>query len=364
MDEELFTPYDVNLPQGVEQEYGEDEVWALRGDFNDVLAKGWNFSDFYQFAKDRVVFWTADTSISYYSESPSHHEYTIDMIFPPVGSSKKKTLHVTGVNTQATIPLLSELLALFVMSHLEEREIEIIFKAFATNPRKPFGGLDLSSSSSLTKALGNTSCRVGLSFQFVTLPQALCCSIFSSKYLFSAEFRQCSAALGLRESLRDCKLGCGPQRLKISCTQQEFTNLSEGLRDNQSLKELELQLHFIFSPQDIQAISDTLKCENIEKFTLEYLDIDDQGWTTICQSLGNHSKLQVVTLAFTDSFVDAARRLTPERRRARAESVIKMIQTGRTIQEVVWPHIQHDEELIPEIKKYLEENKAKKLCYS
>jgi hypothetical protein len=359
MAEELFSPYTQHVLQGVEQEYEEDEVWALNGGINDVIAKGLNFSDFCHFVKDRVVFWTADTSIVCSSDSPSHHQYTIDMIFPPTASSKKKSLHVSGVNAESTCPVLTDLLTLFVMSHRDEQEMEVIFKAFATNPRKPFGGLDLSSSSSLTKVLVNASSRVCLSFQFVTLLPTQCCSIFSSQCLFGVEFRQCSSAEGLRENLRECKLGFGPERLKLSCTQQEFAILADGLRDNSSLKELALQLHFIFSPKDIQGISDVLKCQEIEKLTLEYLDMDDEGWTTICEAIGNHSKLRVVTLAFTDTFADAARRLTPERRRARTEAVLKMVQTCRTLQAANWPEFQHDEDVIPEIIKCLEENKAK-----
>jgi hypothetical protein len=358
MAKEPFTPYTRQLSLGVEQEYEEGEVWALNGGLDGVLANGWSFSDFLQFVKDRVVFWTDDTSISSYSDSPSHHEYTIDMIFPLMGSTKKKTFHVSGVNAQATGPVLTDLVTLFVLSHKDEQEIEVIFKAFATNPRKPFGGLPMSSS--LTEALVNTSSRVCLSFQFVTLSPTHCSSIFSSQCFFSVEFRQCSAAEGLRESLRDCKLGFGPERLKISCTQQEFAILVEGLRDNSSLKELELQLHFIFSHIDIQRISDALKCQQIQILTLEYLEMDDEGWMTICESLGNHSKLQVITLAYTDKFADAARRLTPERRRARTEAVLKMVRTGRTIQDVLWPEFQHDDDCIPEIEKCLEENRAMK----
>lgn len=357
MAEDLFVPYIQNLPPAVGQDYDEDEVFALNGSLEEVVAKGWRFQDFGSFLKDRVVFWTSDAAIVSYLDSPSNHEYTIDMIFPPTASSKKKTMHISGVNAESTAPVLSGLLEFFITSHEDEQEMEVIFKTFATNPRKPFGGLDLSSPS-LTRALEKSSCRLALSFQFVSLSPSQCQTIFASQAFYSVEFRQCSTGEGLAESLRECQSGFGPHKLKISCTQQEFANLAEGLRDNLSIRELELQLHFIFNSQDMQRLVSSLQCQEMETLVLEYLDMDDEGWEMICGSLAKHHKLKTITLAFTDKFADAARRLTPERRRARSEAILKLAQSCKTLHDVNWPEFQQDDSFVPEIEKRLEENKA------
>ncbi|KAG7353116.1 hypothetical protein IV203_009164 [Nitzschia inconspicua] len=359
MAEDLFTPYIQQLPPGVAGNYDEDEVLALNGSLEDIIAKGWTFHDFCTFSKDSLIFWTPDASIVSYLDVPSHHNYTVDMIFPPTSSSKKKTLHIAAVNSEATAPVLTSLLAFFIASHMDEQEMEIIFKAFATNPRKDFGGLDFSASSLLAKTLCASSCRISLSFQFMTLSPSQCQAIFSSLGLYSIEFRQCTTGEGLRESLRNCKPAFGPKKLKISCTQQEFATIAEGLRDNSSLTELELQLHFIFNDDDMQRITAALQCQEMENLVLEYLDMDDDGWSLLCKALGEHSKIRTVTLAFTDKFADAARRLTPERRRTRSEAILNLIQTSPTIQELNWPEFQQDESLGPVVQKQLEEKRGR-----
>jgi hypothetical protein len=88
------------------------------------------------------------------------------------------------------------------------------------------------------------------------------------------------------------------------------------------------------------------------------LDMDDDGWSTVCETLAKHPKLQTVTLAFTDKFADTARRLTPERRQARTEAVLKMVKASSTIQELKWPDFQQDESFAGEIEQQLKQNKA------
>jgi hypothetical protein len=351
MAEEMFKPYTNHLPSEVASQYDEDEVLVLDGSLQDVAAKGWHFLDFAKFLEDRVVFLTPESAVVAYSDSPSHHQYEIDMICLRGPSQKKKTLHISSVNPEGSASALSSLLALFVSSNKDEECNEVVFKCFATDPRKPFGGVDLSV---LPAVLDRSTCKVSLSFQFMSISPSQCHNILACEVLNSVEFRQCTVD-GLAQVLRECKPGKGPQKLKMSCTQQEFANFAEGVRDNKSLRELDLLLHFIFSDEDKKRLIFCLQATNLERLTLEYLDMDDDCWSGLCKALETHSNLKVINLAFTDKFADAARRLDPERRTRRTQAVLNLVQTCSTIKEIQWPEFQQDKEIVPAIKECLEQ---------
>ena len=352
--EDLFSPYASQLPPEVASHYDEDEVFTLDGTLKDVASRGWKFLDFTKFLEDRVVFLTPDSAVVAYSDLPSHHSYTIDMICLRGPSQKKKTLHISGVDAEATSAALTSLLELFISSNKEEECNEVVFKCFATNPRKPFGGVDLSV---IPAALAASNCKIALSFQFMSISEAQCRDILSSQGVECVEFRQ-STVEGLGNVLRECQSGQGPNKLKISCTQQEFSNFADGLGDNTSLQELDLLLHFIFSEEDVGRLIRCVQAKGLERLTLEYLDMDDDSWCKLCQSLGTHPTLKVINLAFTDKFADAARRLDPERRTQRTQAVLELVQSCKTLREMHWPIFQQDEAVVPAIDKCLAERQG------
>lgn len=350
--ETFFTPY-TNAPAHVANDYEEDDLFELNGSIYDLKI---GFQEFYAFVKDRVVFLTPDTSIVAYCDPPSHHEYTVDMIFVSSKTGKKKTLHIAGVDAEATSPAINGLMELFVASHKEDESIDITFKCFATNPRKPLASLNPSSLSSLGS---NASCNLSLIFQFVALNERHCEAIFKHSGAAVVDFRQCTVD-GMGEALRtvDGHSGVCPNRVRISCGQSELVKIANGLRSNSTLGNLELLLHFMLGEDDIQQLTSALKGNTgLRRLCLEYLDMDDNGWADLLVSLHSHPTLKVLDLAFTEKFADSVRRLDAERRHARTKAVLRLVESNKNLIEVTWPKFQQDEELLPAIQACLDANK-------
>ena len=91
----------------------------------------------------------------------------------------------------------------------------------------------------------------------------------------------------------------------------------------------------------------------MKELKIQYLDINDEGWDRICQSLHNHPSLERLELGFTEKFVDNFRRLTPERRLSRTKSVLALVQANRTITDIVWPEFQQDESTMQQVAQLL-----------
>ena len=392
MAEDLFIPYHSHLPQPIQDEFHENEVWKFTGNFENIVEKGWTFDEFYTFVKDRIVFLTPNTAIYRYCDTPSNHEYTIDIvfIFSSRNNNKKrtKTFHISGVDAQATSPTLNYLFRFVLASNHsasgtkhnnDDEAIEVIFKCFATTPRKKFASLDLSflgKNKNLNSSSSSSYNKISLSFQFLALDSSVCQAIFNQgNSLSSVEFRQCKVddwmAYGSNDADDDderkndsaLKINGGSQKLIISCTQHEFRKFAESRllsNSNYSFSELHLFLHFIFGEEDIQYLTSTIlnsdSNQHLERLCIEYLDLDDKSWTAICKSLHNHPSLKVLTLTYTENFKDSYRRLTPDRRRSRTDDILLLVNTNKILQEVNWPKFQQDESLITDIEQRLAEN--------
>jgi hypothetical protein len=351
----LFTPY-TQVPAHVAQDYEDDDLFELNGSLQELAVKGFGFQEFYSFVKDRVVFLTPNTSIVAYCDPPSHHEYTVDMIFASSGTNKKKTLHVAGVDSEATSPAINGLLELFVASHKDDDSIDVTFKCFATNPRKPFGTLNVSSLSTLGP---NPSCKIALIFQFLALNKAHCDAIFNSTTAAVVELRQCTVD-GLGHALKgvDGSNGVGPKKVRISCAQSELVKVADGLRCNSTLGDLDLLLHFMLGTEDLQHLTSAMQGNSgLQRLCLEYLDMDDESWEILLASLHHHPSLRVLDLAFTEKFADSVRRLDAKRRHARTKAILQLVETNNNLIEVTWPQFQQDEELLPAIQECLNANK-------
>jgi hypothetical protein len=387
MAEDLFTPYHSHLPQHIQDEFHENEVWKFTGNFEDIVE---TFDEFYSFVKDRIVFLTPNTAIYRYCDTPSNHEYTIDIAFILSSRNNKertKTFHISGVDAQATSPTLNYLLRFVLASHHsasgtknnDDEAIEVIFKCFATTPRKKFGLLDLSFLGKNRNLNSSSSYnKISLSFQFLALDSSICQAIFDQgDNLSSVEFRQCEVDDWMvcdsdddddDDEKNDSALNIngGSQKLIISCTQHEFRKFAESRllsNSNYFISELHLFLHFIFGKEDIQYLTSTILSsdsnQHLERLCIEYLDLDDESWTAICKSLHNHPSLKVLTLTYTENFKDSYRRLTPDRRRSRTDDILLLVNTNKILQEVNWPKFQQDESLMTDIEQRLAENNKK-----
>lgn len=315
-------------------------------------------------------FFTHDTAISISCDSPLHHEYAIDVSFIFSSRSyKKRTLCISGVDARATTRTLNFILRLVLGNRhnisnddrSDEEGIEVIFKCFATTPRKKLGSLDL-------LFLRINKNRIKFSFQFLSLEKSHCQEIFNHvDNLSSVEFRQCEV-----EGWKFCnnvdkitdsttKINGGPQKLTISCSQHEFREFAEGrmLSNSTTINDLHLFLHFMLVDLDIQYLTSTLSnnSQRLERLSIEYLDLDDKSWTAICKALHNHPSLKILTLTYTEMYTDSFRRFTPERRRSRTDDILQLLNRNKILQEINWPRFQQDESLITDIEQCLAENK-------
>jgi len=363
----LFTPYHSHLPLHIQDDFSKNEVCQLNGSFEDIV-KGCSFDEFYSYVKNRVVFLTQDTAISISCDSPSHHEYTIDVIFSS-RNYQKRTLCISGVDARATTPTLNFILRLVLVSRHNgsnndidsDEGIEVTFKCFATTPRKKLGSLDL-------LFLKMNKNRINFSFQFLALEKSHCQEIFNhGDNLSSVEFRQCEV-----EGWKDCnnvdkktnsttKINWRPQKLIISCSQHEFRKFVEGrlLSDSTTINDLHLSLHYILGDLDIRYLTSTLSdsSQRLERLCIKFLDLDDKSWTAICKALHNHPSLKTLTLTYTEMYTDSFRRFSPERRRSRTDDILQLLNKNKILQEVNWPRFQQDESLITDIEQCLAENK-------
>ena len=76
----------------------------------------------------------------------------------------------------------------------------------------------------------------------------------------------------------------------------------------------------------------------------------------------SNSSLETLELAFTDNFVDAHRRLTPERRTVRTRAAVELAANSSStsaLQRIDWPVFQQDKALMPLLLAALERNYKK-----
>jgi hypothetical protein len=351
----LFEPYH-------DKESNDDEEhFVLNGTFQDVLEKkGLGWSDFYEFVGHKIV-WTGPSSSddcaivrSDHSDPPEEHKYSVDFISCKGAKKKKQKLEVTSASSaQSTCSTINGLLLLCSSSTAQSLENEtnmvaedVTLKCFATNPRQLLGTLE-----PLPKDR-QISC---LRLHFVTLDASTCKAVFDSNISF-LELRQCTLE-GIDIALQQ-QQNRGPRTLTISCTMPELANFAAAFRANTTIQELSLILHFGLQGAPFIALMDALRSNiGLEKLSIEYLDITDDGWVCLCESLHGHSKLRSLQLGFTEKFGDTFRRLDPERRTARTKTVLELVQSNTCIQELTWPEFQRDESLQSEIEACLESNR-------
>lgn len=378
----------------------------LRSDiaFEDLITDGTKnnrrltFKEFYSFVKSRVVFVTPDASIYVSLDTPSHHKYTIDTIFTFPTTTIQRTLHVAGVNAQKTSPALNFLLRLVLESDSNETNtndegkindnIKVILKCFPTTPRQQLGSLDLSSPirnldhkrkiSSLTQSPHSLSPHnaIDIDFRFLALGKAHCQLIFNeNSNIFSrVKLSQCEIDgwMIYNQNGEDQKSHNGTvsvnekrgrlsQKLVLSCNRDEFRKFVEGrlLTSNGTfICELHLVLHFMLADSDVDHLASIIQNnKSLKSLRIEFLDLDDNTWTSICRSLHINRNLKSIQLAHTENFADSYRRLTPECRHSRTNDILQLLNINKTLQEFDWPKFQQDESLILNVERLLMENK-------
>eukprot|EP00533_Pseudo-nitzschia_delicatissima_P006865 CAMPEP_0116083476 /NCGR_PEP_ID=MMETSP0327-20121206/3294_1 /TAXON_ID=44447 /ORGANISM="Pseudo-nitzschia delicatissima, Strain B596" /LENGTH=390 /DNA_ID=CAMNT_0003574367 /DNA_START=42 /DNA_END=1214 /DNA_ORIENTATION=- len=388
MAEELFTAYHSHLPQHVQDDYDDEEVVMLRS-AEDLVNNGIGlaFEDFYAFAKNRVVFVTPDTAISASLDTPSHHPYTIDAVFTSMAS--ERTLHISGTNAQGTSPSLSFLLRMITENSrneiflndgkIENENVGVTFKCFPMTPRQQLGSLDLSPPTSnlgqkrkISALAQSSSSSIGIEFRFLALNQGHCKLLFQehSNLFPRVKLSQCSVEEWITHDeipTGTAKATTRPsQNLVLSCTQHEFRKFAKGqVLKSSFICELHLLLHFMLADVDVQHLKTIIETsQNLEKLTLEFLDIDGKTWQTVCESLRKNQTLQQIELAYTEKFADAYRRLTPEHRHSRTTDAIELLRANTRLTSFSWPKFQQDESLMPEIERLLMVENNKKTSSS
>lgn len=142
------------------------------------------------------------------------------------------------------------------------------------------------------------------------------------------------------------------KHLTLSCPLPEFATLVET-DAWLSLTSLTLKLHVWLQGPAFETFCDKLpSCQELAELHISYLDLQDEQWERLLTSLP--PSLERLHMSFTDNFVDAYRRLTPERRTRRSQILLQNI--GR-LQHVSWPQCQQDEIVAVEVEKALQANR-------
>jgi hypothetical protein len=324
----------------------EDHV-TLKGSFEDLVDRGWSWGNLFAFLEDGKVVWTAPDCCILLGkfDEPEGHDYSIEVTCE--GSSKKQSVKVTATNADLTASTLNGIFQL--CSNSESTNVEITFKLFATNPRTSFPLLQEEIMKAVAKS-GKVDC---IRFHFVSINEATTRALTGCG-IPEIEFRQCNVA-GLDQALASNQ---GPSKMIVSCAMPEFGGFVGGLKSNTALKELDLLLHFWLQGDPFINFTNALEGnQGLERLTVSYLDISDDNFKLLVQSLRKHPTLKSVDLSFTEKFADTFRKLTPERRTQRTKTIIDMLDENTMIQDITWPTFQHDEELMPEIDARLNRNR-------
>ena len=357
---------------------GDDShQFVLKGSFQDLVGNGWSWSELFAFVdQDDKMVWSSSPGTpeeccvmrasSTDNEKPGSHEYALELIVETMQSDmtnqtkSTQKLQLTAPSAEAASPALHGLFHLVSNSKTSattaSSRSEITCKCFATQPRAPIPRLRLDL---LQKLFAASSSHIPISclrFHFVSIDEESARAI-NGCGVGHVEFRQCSIASAWDKVLTSADDGL--KTLSVSCAMPEFAQLGSHISGNSSLEEMDLLLHFWLQGPALETFANGLATtKGLRKLKIQYLDINDQGWDWLCQSLHSHPTLQRLELGFTENFVDNFRRLTPERRLIRTKSVLKLVQTNHAIREVVWPQFQQDETTIQQVNSLLEGRKS------
>jgi hypothetical protein len=354
----------------------EDIQFTIKGTLSELMEKGLCWAELFSFVQhEKRNVWTAsDCCIVAYVASedrPEGHDYIMEFSKQTIGggtnnNKKVQTVQVTAPSAECTASTLHGLFQL--VGHCptkvgeeissETTTTKLTCRCFATNPRSPLATLEPQPFKDAISASSNNTTRpiASLSFQFLFIDQETVRAIATCG-VADIEFRQCTVE-GLNTALA---LNQGPTKLTLSCAMPEFTKLGPGLVGNSSLHELDLLLHFWLQGTPLEQFTTALKANlGLRRLAVSYLDINDQDWDALCQSLHQHPTLERLELLFTEKFVDNFRRLTPERRTNRTKSVLALLQANPRIQDMVWPEFQQDETVMHDVTELLDERKREK----
>ena len=294
------------------------------------------------------------------------------------------TIHLYAVDLDSAIMPLNRLLQWLLRgptsigaSREEEFAWHVSLRAFPTQPRQrlpPLTAMSFNvrdSSNPLTYALMIHR----LHLQYFTIDHPLLRWIDNQVY--ELELTQCTVLCDWNRLLRHytddapppsippaiAEIGANfPRRaLRLSCSLPEFIKFIPFLRNCEILTHLSLVLHFCLPEDPImtefgQALS---SCLALTEVFIQYLDISDQGWTSLCSSLSgespDQSTLRHLSFSYTDDFVDNYRRLTDYRRTERTQAILNLVKAVPTLCDVTFPLYQQDAVLMERVAALLNE---------
>ena len=327
-----------------------------QGTFEDLANKGRSFADVYQLVRsaerqEKSVWTGPECGLSSREEPPEEHVYTLEILVE--SSSSKQKLVVSGTSSQSTASTINGMLYLcsFNVGAAMDDPLDVTLKCFCATPRQ------LLTTVEVLPGGRRLSC---LRLHFFELDEETCQALMASN-IDELELRQCTMN-DLDKALKQPPTPTSVQRRKaltISCTMPEFSKLAAGFGSSTCpINELTLQLHVWIQGDPWKTFTSSLKAnQKLQVLKLEYLEINDQAWQNLLESLANHPSISSIHLGFTEKFVDNVRRLTPERRQARTESVLKLVQSNRQIQTFTWPDFQQDESLQAQVEQCLKRNR-------
>lgn len=280
-------------------------------------------------------------------DPPKDYGYQLDLIIKEVKSEMVYKVQVSAPEASSAAVTLACWMRWLSLTG-NSGHLDVTLKAFATQPRQALPRLDVI----MPKVDGEPAPIIHcLRFHFCAVEDGV-----DLRGIPEVEFVQCTVDAEWQKLLATTSL----QTLTISSTMPEFVKLSPAVGIGCGITKLNLLLHFWLQGDAMTCFCHAIS-ENtaLVKLTLQYLDVSDEGWMLLMQSLRNHPTLQSLSLAFTDNFVDNYRRLTPERRVQRTQAVLDLVRANSILHEVTWPEFQKNESLMLEIQAALKANRAR-----
>jgi hypothetical protein len=197
--------------------------------------------------------------------------------------------------------------------------------------------------------------------------------------LFVATQRNQNTTIGLVDTIQSPLPLIAQQKqrhaLSISCSLPEFIKCIPFLHScTTNITDLSLILHFYIPDNHNWYDFCMALCHccthTLINLSIQYLDLSDIGWDTLCTTLQNNVNqnsssstttktctIRSISLSYTDNFIDNHRRLSDVRRTKRTQSILSLVQSIPSIQNIHFPIYQQDPILMNEIQTILEQRR-------
>jgi hypothetical protein len=289
---------------------------------------------------------------------PTELTYKVDILVSDFSANAAKKVTVSAASALDASMTVTGLLQWFSVSPCSasttEKALDVTIKAFAAQPRLVLAPWNNDSAMGSSLQMEQSSNISTLRLHFVSMDSDTAVSYVQGIRPCHLHLVQCSTtttstvyqALLSQQSLVS---------LTVSCTLLELALLAPSLGKDCVVPDIGLSVHCMLDTS-IESSPFAAFCQSmydnttLTRLSLQYLDLTDDAWYVLLDSLGGIETLTELNLGFTDAFVDAVRRLTPERRTERSGTLLRLVESCPLLHTVTWPACQHDAEVVAKIQ--------------